>query len=337
MVGSHALHIRIGSLAAATLLVATGCVEALPNGPSHANGASDLGPDLDSSVGDTGGHDVRAGDDVGDPPPTDFGHPDMGVADADFGAPDLEQRDASTDAGDDCSADTLAPVARWAMDAVTGGMVESSVMGAPAVNLNGESLVAGGKFGLAMRSINSRASLPFIPHDPVFELDEGSVSFWFRADAAALAQGTQAGLFSKDAQGASVDGHLHIFLQNGEVVLRQQGDSATTARQLLLQSGTAVTTAPNVWHHVLATWRVGQLELYLDGQRVAVDTTGGWSIATNREPIGLGFSTALSDEGSTEPPQQAFAGLIDEVAVFDKVLDAAAALDLQRGCGANVP
>lgn len=157
-----------------------------------------------------------------------------------------------------------------------------------------------------------------IPHDPAYELANGSVQFWFKADSL----GGDQGLWSKDSSGYDSGGHLSIYLDGSQLEVRLQ----STGQSYFVDSASGAVSA-GTWHHVAFTFGSGGMQLYLDGALVDSDGyTGG--LTGNTEPIAIGADTGGSGNGTVSPVRREFDGAIDEVAIFDSQLGAQQVADL---------
>lgn len=121
-----------------------------------------------------------------------------------------------------------------------------------------------------------RADVPEFPHRTSYELPRASVRIVFRLESV---QGTQ-GLFSKDATDKGAGGHLSVYAENRDLVVRQQDTSVsiTIAVPGAIRGGTT--------HDVVVT--VGpRLEVYLDGELVG-ERDFAQGLDSNTEPLVVG-------------------------------------------------
>jgi hypothetical protein len=154
-----------------------------------------------------------------------------------------------------------------------------------------------------------------VAHDGKFELAEGMVQLWFKADQSSGRQG----LLGKDAYGYGKGGHLSIFLLNGRIEVRLQGEGKSyyiyTGR--LVQKGS--------WYHLAFSFGSEGMKLYLDGVLVGANVyTGG--LDGNGEPLVIGGTNWANRNDSGDLGKQKishpFHGHIDEVAIFSLALTA---------------
>jgi lysophospholipase L1-like esterase len=147
--------------------------------------------------------------------------------------------------------------------------------------------------------------------DP-FQLDQGTMTLWVAADHTSGLQG----LLSRDSQGYDGGGHMSLYLEGGDVVLRLQ-DTDTT---YYLRSGPNALQAGDPTQIAFSFGPDGA-RLYLNGQEVDRDGYGG-GLSGNEEPLVIGALAWLSSDRAADNLEAFFDGVIDEVAVFDQALTA---------------
>jgi hypothetical protein len=190
----------------------------------------------------------------------------------------------------------------------------------------------------------------YIPHSSAYEIDEGSISLWFKTTSV----GNRDGLFSKDATGTGEGGHLSIYFDNqDQIEIRLQeirnnpGDSSDS--HYLNTSG--LTLDDGQWHNMVFTFGASGMQLYVDGVLQDSDSsyTGGLrgdvanagdpedGSQANQEPITLGAlrRTSASGDPLDVDNNTFFQGSIDEFAIVDQQLTAAEIAELFRT--ANAP
>jgi hypothetical protein len=152
-----------------------------------------------------------------------------------------------------------------------------------------------------------------VEHDEAFELAEGTVQLWFKADQS---WGRQA-LLGKDRCGYGEGGHLSIFVVNGRIEVRLQGEGRSyfIRTDRLVQKGS--------WAHLAFSFGPEGMKLYLDGELVGTNAyTGG--LIGNREPLVIGGTNWANwnDSGDLSKLKiiNPFNGHIDEVAIFAQAL-----------------
>jgi hypothetical protein len=164
-----------------------------------------------------------------------------------------------------------------------------------------------------------------VPHQPAYELAEGTIQLWFKADNALKEQA----LLAKDAAGLGA-GELLIWLDDGD--LRVKLESATDRHVIradnVVRSGT--------WYQLTFTFGPQGMKLYLDGALVGQNAyTGG--LVGNTRPVVLGGSNADDRPGGQLTVKDPFNGRIDEVALFGSALTPEQiAQTLQKGANAVV-
>lgn len=161
-----------------------------------------------------------------------------------------------------------------------------------------------------------------IPHDPAFELAEGSVALRFNAGALA----SRSTLISRDHAGHGDGGHFRVdLLSDGAVEVRLQ--SIDTNYTFSTSPGTVT---PGQWHHVAVTFGTNGAEIYIDGVQSANSSyTGG--IDGNVQPWVLGADSGGNQPGDTSSLRNHFEGQIDTFAVFGKQLSATEVAGLSAG------
>ncbi|MDX1432308.1 MAG: Ig-like domain-containing protein [Gammaproteobacteria bacterium] len=209
---------------------------------------------------------------------------------------------------DEVSGSVAADVAGSAQNGIYFGNIDKNDSGPPA------SLAPFGA-GTAAEIHNTTSERIVVAHDPVFQVDDGTVMLWFNTDRSS---GRQT-LFSKDHSGFLEGGHLNIALVNSTIEVRLQSDDAS-----FFVNGKAGAFRTNTWHHLAFSFGAGGMKLYLDGNLLDADPyTGG--ISDNEEAIVIGGSNRGNSNDSGIPAQvqisEPFDGHIDEVSFFGEALD----------------
>lgn len=160
---------------------------------------------------------------------------------------------------------------------------------------------------------NGMASYVEIPHSDAFLVDNGTVLLWFKVSVT-----DRAGLFSKDGKAGGTGGRMTIEMQNRSVGVRLRDKE--DEHELVSQE-----TMVGQWYFVAFTFGSNGMKLYLNGQLVDSNGYAGGMGTTsggigNYEPIAIGAGTRASDNRVLSPLKEYFTGLIDEVAVFGRVL-----------------
>jgi VCBS repeat-containing protein len=159
-----------------------------------------------------------------------------------------------------------------------------------------------------------------VPHDPAYELAEGTIQLWFKADNARKEQA----LLAKDAAGLGA-GELLIWLEDGD--LRVKLESATDRH--VIRADNVVRS--DTWYQLTFTFGPQGMKLYLDGALVGENAyTGG--LEGNTRPAVLGGSNSDDRPGGKLKVKDTFDGRIDEVALFGSALTPAQiAQTLEKG------
>lgn len=145
-----------------------------------------------------------------------------------------------------------------------------------------------------------------IEHYGTLELTDGTVAFSFRADNV---DGWNA-LFSKDAHGTEVGGHLTAFVVDGRVKVRLQ---STDSQQWLETDEGSVQAGRE--YHVAITFGAEGFQLYLDG--VSADSRDEFTqgIDTNMEALAIGAN--IWGRSAEDPlyARDEFAGVISDFTI----------------------
>ncbi|MEM6552780.1 MAG: LamG domain-containing protein [Planctomycetota bacterium] len=164
-----------------------------------------------------------------------------------------------------------------------------------------------------------------VPHNAAYLLDEGALSFWFRADNTSGRQG----LISKDSQDYDDGGHLDIQLNGSTLEARIQSTSswATITRS---------SVTANAWHHVLVTWGPDGFRLYFNGTLADSDvwntglgTSAGGS--GNANPWTFGVGQSMTGDNTSSGWDAPYDGRLDDIRLYANQLDATQAANLAAG------
>jgi hypothetical protein len=134
---------------------------------------------------------------------------------------------------------------------------------------------------------------------------EGAVSFWVRSETVGgrrevlWAAGDDPADDSMQAR-LEADGRAGFFMENGRY------DVLLTSRRSITDGG---------WHHLAMSWSPSSVDVYLDGQRVARDNEG----RSMQQGILTEFRFGYGPNGTPNTP---FKGSLDEIAVWDRPLEA---------------
>lgn len=198
------------------------------------------------------------------------------------------------------------PLAHWRFDEGSGVLASDSV-GTHDGKINGPNWTTGRDGNALQFDGSGRVE---VPHASGLVLrDAFSIALWFQTagvDGALIAKGSSAS-----------DTNFHLALSAGRIEFVLGG--ATLQR---LRTGN-VNLKTGQWYHLVATYSnaADQVSLYLDGVAVLAATT------TRRAP----GSTRDLVIGRSELEGKEWTGLIDDVRLYDQVLDAEGVADMYAG------
>ena len=152
-----------------------------------------------------------------------------------------------------------------------------------------------------------------IPDDPAWQLSDGTLQLWFNPTDVSGMQG----LIERDASGQSASGHIGLYLNGDDLALRIQ----TTTQSKTITFPNSITAGE--WHHAAVSFGSNGLELYLNGDLVAEDSSFTTGIDGNNNPWVIGARAWQTSEGSNAGVNSFFEGQIADVAVFDQQLSQA--------------
>ena len=151
-----------------------------------------------------------------------------------------------------------------------------------------------------------------IPHNPNYAASRGAVSFWYRRTT-----GTSGdmGLWSKDSTDHDSGGHLTIWSKSDKSI--QVSHEYLENNNPRIESLDSGTLTDGQWHHVMYTWGINGLFLYVDNQLVdSVNVQA--DMVNNLEPIILGANADNSGDLTSDPGalNAFFIGDIDDVRLY---------------------
>ena len=152
-----------------------------------------------------------------------------------------------------------------------------------------------------------------IEHYSNLELAQGTVALRFNSQGVA----GRRTLFSKDASGQDVGGHLTVFVWDGRVKARFQ----SVSQSIWLKSPEG-SVEPNEEHHVAVTFGPEGYFLYLDGRIVAVEPEFTQGLDTNQEAMVVGANIWGRSDNSPYYARDHFNGQIIDFTVFAGQYDA---------------
>ena len=133
-------------------------------------------------------------------------------------------------------------------------------------------------------------------------------------------------MFSRDSSGFDGGGHLSIYVENGDLIVRLQ----STNQSHVITSSVPVTAGTD--HDVRFDFGSGGMELYLDGNLVGSNNyTGG--ITGNDEPIVLGALQIRSGNAEADRLEDHLSGTISNFTIGDGTGNETGRLDYLGGFG----
>jgi hypothetical protein len=219
-------------------------------------------------------------------------------------------------------------VGYWKMDETTGTSVADSSGRGNAGTVLGNDLAdsppwtAAGRRNGALAIVPVREIRVLVPDHPSLDPTTAiTVAVWIRPDTWSGSDGTGPGT-RRILQKGAINNQYRLLVQNGELRFYVTGVGLAFSP-----------TLPDLdaWHHVAGSFDGSTIRLYVDGVEVDADTPAGpLMIARGTEPLHLGTrGTGVDMEDDY------FAGALDEVAIYDRALDAAEVRVL--GTGAAFP
>jgi hypothetical protein len=171
-----------------------------------------------------------------------------------------------------------------------------------------------------------------IPHHNDYLLSNATIGFWFKSESLS---GDHT-LFSKDSSNYDTGGHLNIYTDDSTLKARIQTDGSSPYGSGDSFEVTTGGLSTNTWYHVALTIGAGGIRLYLDGSLVDSDTyPGGLGASSgglgNFEPLVLGAGTTGSGDLTHLSLNDHFEGWMDDVRIYQEVLDAGQVSKLKQG------
>ncbi|MBI1338057.1 MAG: hypothetical protein GC164_14010 [Phycisphaera sp.] len=184
--------------------------------------------------------------------------------------------------------------------------------------------------GSSMRFDGS--SFVLINHNDAYLLNHATISFWFYPESLS---GTKT-LISKDSSGYDTGGQFTVYTSGSTLTatLQSNGSSPYGTGNDFTVSTSGLST--NTWYHVTLTFGAGGLRLYLNGTLKSTTAYPG-SLGTssggigNYEPLVLGAGTTTSGDLTHLPLNNFFTGRIDDVCIYNAVLDATQVSRIYQG------
>jgi hypothetical protein len=192
-------------------------------------------------------------------------------------------------------------VAAYAFDENGGGGAADASGNANNGTLSGPTWLAPGRFGASALVFNGTTAYVGIPDSNSLDLSELTLEAWIYPTDAAMG-GNYRMIFAKTTNGTPVN--YYFAINNGILNFGFFNGGWREHRS-------AVGPTLNAWNHIAAVYSdsANQVRLYLGGNQIYTGTETT-SLVTNTEQlrIGIGF------------PDEAFAGRIDEVRVYNRAL-----------------
>lgn len=187
-----------------------------------------------------------------------------------------------------------------------------------------------GEVGTAL-GFDGNNGFVLIPHHDDYLLHHATISFWVRPESLS---GTQ-GLFSKDSSGYDSGGHLNIYLDGSTLKAKLEADGSSpygTGNSFEVSSSGIQT---NKWTHIAVTIGAGGLNLYVGGIiKDSASYPGGLATSSggigNYEPLVLGANTDSSGDLTHMSLQNYFEGRLDDVRIYQEVLDSGQVRDIKQ-------
>lgn len=152
----------------------------------------------------------------------------------------------------------------------------------------------------------------FHPHSDQLELEEGTVSLRFTADDVS----GQHALFSKDASGTEVGGHLTAFVVNDRLKVRLQ----STNESVWLETAAGSIEAGQEYH-LAVTFGEDGFWIYLDGVMADWNTEFTQTLETNNEDLAIGASIWGRSDQNPDWANAFFDGTISDFQIYDTQFD----------------
>ncbi|HUV40356.1 MAG TPA: LamG domain-containing protein, partial [Sedimentisphaerales bacterium] len=153
-----------------------------------------------------------------------------------------------------------------------------------------------------------------IPGGPL-SASAGTITLWARPS------GTQFGaryFFGHTSSSTGWADRIQLYMDNSDTQLDLGlGDTHTKASNIM-------TLSTDTWYHIALTWDSGDYVVYVDGQQQNSSTYTGLSTIGTLADIG-------NNGGRGTTPDEGFAGIIDEVRIYDEALDGGEVNDIYEG------
>jgi Ca2+-binding RTX toxin-like protein len=219
----------------------------------------------------------------------------------------------------------LTPVSYWRLDETSGNQTLTDSVGnndgtpVNTLKTNDETGVFDGAAEFSGGGKSYNEEYIEVAHSDDLKPANGSLTLWFNADDI----GGRNCLASSDSSGNDDGGHFGLWVENGQIHLRMQGDNAEGETNLY---GGSVGTKS--WNQVTVSWGDDGARIFLNGQQVAADPNWTRGLEGNENPWTFGANQWQSSDDVANNMQDFFNGHMDDIAIYDQPLDAEQAADL---------
>jgi len=219
----------------------------------------------------------------------------------------------------------LTPVSYWRLDETSGNQTLTDSVGnndgtpVNTLKTNDETGVFDGAAEFSGGGKSYNEEYIEVAHSDDLKPANGSLTLWFNADDI----GGRNCLASSDSSGNDDGGHFGLWVENGQIHLRMQGDNAEGETNLY---GGSVGT--NSWNQVTVSWGDDGARIFLNGQQVAADPNWTRGLEGNENPWTFGANQWQSGDDVANNMQDFFNGHMDDIAIYDQPLDAEQAAEL---------
>ncbi len=211
------------------------------------------------------------------------------------------------------------PVSYWKLDEDWGGSTLTDSVGdndstpVNTLKTNNETGVFDGAAEFSGGGKSYNEEYIEVDHSADLKPDNGALTLWFNADDI----GGRNCLASSDASGNESGGHFGLWVENGQIHLRMQGDNSEGETNIY---GGSVST--DEWNQVTVTWGDSGAKIYLNGELVGSDDNWTRGLEGNENPWTFGANQWSSSEGEANDMTDFFNGHMDDIAIYDTQLDA---------------
>jgi hypothetical protein len=211
------------------------------------------------------------------------------------------------------------PVSYWKLDEDWGGSTLTDSVGdndgtpVNTLKTNNETGVFDGAAEFSGGGKSYNEEYIEVDHSAELKPENGALTLWFNADDI----GGRNCLASSDSSGNDDGGHFGLWVENGQIHLRMQGDNSEGETNIY---GGSVST--DEWNQVTVTWGDSGAKIYLNGELVGSDDNWTRGLEGNEEPWTFGANQWSSSDGVANNMDDFFNGHMDDIAIYDQQLDA---------------